>query len=104
MSGYKVWETKALVKMNKKDEAKRLLDRLASICAPVMARRSWRVKCLKEFYPKTSGLLGMNVNRGSSIMIRLRLGLELESVVKFVFLPSKTLPSIIPEILSLLLS
>ena len=67
-----VWETKALVRMEKSEEAKKLLDRLASICAPVMARRSWRVKCLKEFYPKNAGLLGMNVNRGVSIFIRLR--------------------------------
>ena len=67
-----VWETKALTKMEKSEEAKKLLDRLASICAPAMARRSWRVKCLKEFYPKNAGLLGMNVNKGVSIFIRLR--------------------------------
>lgn len=67
-----VWETKALVKMKDSAEAKRLLDRLAVICAPVMGRRGWRVKCLKEFYPSNAGLLGMNVNRGVSIFIRLR--------------------------------
>lgn len=74
-----VWETKALVKMPKKDEAKKLLDRLASICAPVMGRRQWRVKCLKEFYPTNAGLLGMNVNRGASILIRLRPGHDKDS-------------------------
>jgi ribosomal protein L40E len=68
----KVWETKALVKMNKSNEAKKLLDRLANICGPVMAKRNWRVKCLKEFYPKNAGLLGLNANRGASIFIRLR--------------------------------
>jgi DNA-dependent metalloprotease WSS1 len=68
----KVWETKALVKMKNSAEAKRLLDRLAVICAPVMGRRGWRVKCLKEFFPSNAGLLGMNVNRGVSIFIRLR--------------------------------
>ena len=67
-----VWETKALAKMENSEEAKKLLDRLASICAPAMARRSWRVKCLKEFYPQNAGLLGMNVNKGVSIFIRLR--------------------------------
>jgi WLM domain len=68
----KVWETKALAKMKNNAEAKRLLDRLAVICAPVMGRRGWRVKCLKEFFPSNAGLLGMNVNRGVSIFIRLR--------------------------------
>eukprot|EP00596_Hydrurales_sp_CCMP1899_P010040 CAMPEP_0119040008 /NCGR_PEP_ID=MMETSP1177-20130426/9810_1 /TAXON_ID=2985 /ORGANISM="Ochromonas sp, Strain CCMP1899" /LENGTH=570 /DNA_ID=CAMNT_0007004643 /DNA_START=83 /DNA_END=1795 /DNA_ORIENTATION=+ len=58
--------------MNKSDEAKKLLDRLANICGPVMAKRNWRVKCLKEFYPKNAGLLGLNANRGVSIFIRLR--------------------------------
>lgn len=67
-----VWETKALAKMKNSAGAKSLLDRLAVICAPVMARRGWRVKCLKEFYPSNAGLLGMNVNRGVSIFIRLR--------------------------------
>ena len=74
-----VWETKALVKMSRKDEAKQLLDRLASICGPVMGRRQWRVKCLKEFFPTNAGLLGMNVNRGASILIRLRPGHDKDS-------------------------
>ena len=74
-----VWETKALVKMSRKDEAKKLLDRLASICGPVMGRRQWRVKCLKEFFPTNAGLLGMNVNRGASIFIRLRPGHDKDS-------------------------
>lgn len=67
----KVWETKALVKMKKMDEAKKLLDRLAVVVAPLMKRRSFKINLLKEFYPKNPGLLGMNMNK-SSISIRLR--------------------------------
>ena len=68
----KVWETKALVKMNRSDEAKRILDKIAITVEAVMIRRKWKVPILKEFYPQQNGLLGMNVNRGQSILIRLR--------------------------------
>jgi len=53
------------------DEAKAILERLARDCAPLLRRRKWNIKKLKEFFPKDPGLLGMNVNR-SNILIRLR--------------------------------
>jgi hypothetical protein len=39
---------------------------------PLLQKRGWRVKLLCEFFPKNAGLLGMNVNRGSKILLRLR--------------------------------
>ena len=74
-----VGETKALVKMQRSDEAKSLLNRLVVVCSSVMTSRGWHVKCLKEFYPSNAGLLGMNVNRGASILIRLRPGFDKDS-------------------------
>ncbi len=38
--------------------------------APIMKKRSWLVPKLKEFLPDNRGLLGMNVNRGETILIR----------------------------------
>jgi WLM domain len=35
-------------------------------------RRQWSVKLLKEFYPADKSLLGLNVNRGQCISVRLR--------------------------------
>ena len=67
----KVWETNSLKKMPNNDKAKEFLDRLAKMTAPIMLRRKWKVKNLKEFYPTNQCLLGMNINR-STICIRLR--------------------------------
>lgn len=37
-----------------------------------MARRKWEVPVLREFFPESRQLLGLNVNSGQSIMIRVR--------------------------------
>lgn len=68
----KVWETKELLNFTKSIEAKAILDRVARTVTPVMLRRRWKVLMLKEFYPQQDGLLGMNVNRGETILLRLR--------------------------------
>jgi DNA-dependent metalloprotease WSS1 len=52
--------------------AKALLERAANHVAPIMARRKWAVPVLKEFYPTNARLLGLNVNAGESIMVRVR--------------------------------
>ncbi|KAJ2358184.1 hypothetical protein GGF43_000988 [Coemansia sp. RSA 2618] len=52
--------------------ALQLLQRVAAQVRPIMQTRSWRVPVLREFYPRTPNLLGLNVNRGSEIRIRLR--------------------------------
>ncbi|KAJ2026699.1 hypothetical protein GGI06_000038 [Coemansia sp. S85] len=37
-----------------------------------MACRQWKVQVLREFFPTNANLLGLNVNRGQEIRIRLR--------------------------------
>lgn len=39
---------------------------------PICVAHQWKVPLLLEFVPKEAGLLGMNVNRGQKICIRLR--------------------------------
>lgn len=68
----KVCEIKVLESLPNFGEAKLLLEKIAKTVEPLMTRRNWKVKILKEFFPKNKGLLGMNVNRGASILIRLR--------------------------------
>ncbi|KAI1818203.1 WLM-domain-containing protein [Poronia punctata] len=57
------------------DEALRILKRVASLVKPLMRARGWKVGQLTEFYPVNTGhaiLLGLNVNRGQKICLRLR--------------------------------
>ena len=79
---YKVGGTKELTTMPNPALAKDLLERLVAITSKVVTNRKWSVKILKEFYPKNPSLLGLNVNAGSSIMIRLREARDMK-----VFLP-----------------
>ena len=58
--------------LENEEEAAALLTRVANQAMPIMTRHSWVVHKLEEFQPKSNGLLGMNVNRGRKIMIRLR--------------------------------
>lgn len=39
---------------------------------PVMKAHGWHLPVLQEFFPKNPSLLGMNMNAGSKIFIRLR--------------------------------
>ncbi|KCV67515.1 hypothetical protein H696_06034 [Fonticula alba] len=55
------------------DYALGLLQRLVEDTKRVLELRGWHVGLLKEFYPKNPQLLGMNVNYGQTILIRLRL-------------------------------
>lgn len=42
-----------------------------SLCVlQVLKRYHWRIKCLKEFFPKNAGLLGQNANRLDVILLR----------------------------------
>ncbi|KAJ1663416.1 hypothetical protein IW140_005035 [Coemansia sp. RSA 1813] len=56
----------------KKDEAQLLLQRIAALVRPIMQKRGWKVTRLREFYPRNANLLGLNVNQGMEIRIRLR--------------------------------
>ena len=65
-------DIKCLVSFTRNSEALTLLQHLASLVKPIMSKRGWKVKRLKEFFPKNPSLLGLNINRGSEIRIRLR--------------------------------
>ncbi|KIW48083.1 uncharacterized protein PV06_00705 [Exophiala oligosperma] len=53
-------------------EALQMLQKIASMVKPIMRQRNWRVGVLTEFYPREANLLGLNVNRGEKICLRLR--------------------------------
>ncbi|KAL5333498.1 WLM domain-containing protein [Aspergillus crustosus] len=56
----------------RESEALLILQKIASLVKPIMRRRSWRVGTLCEFYPHQRNLLGLNVNGGQKICLRLR--------------------------------
>ncbi|RDW70785.1 metalloendopeptidase WSS1 [Aspergillus mulundensis] len=56
----------------RESEALLILRKIASLVKPIMRRRSWRVGTLCEFYPHQRNLLGLNVNGGEKICLRLR--------------------------------
>ena len=56
------------------ESAKKLLVTACEVVKPIMMKRSWRVVIVKEFIPRNDRLLGVNVNRGMEVRIRLREG------------------------------
>ncbi|KAJ3102592.1 hypothetical protein HDU96_009581 [Phlyctochytrium bullatum] len=71
LSQYHVLEFKTCKKV-KDDEAMALLRRVASMVKPLMKKRSWTLPILREFYPSNPALLGLNINHGQEIRLRLR--------------------------------
>ncbi|KAI1819173.1 WLM-domain-containing protein [Xylaria intraflava] len=53
-------------------EALHALKKIASLVKPLMRARGWKVRQLTEFYPGQANLLGLNVNQGQKICLRLR--------------------------------
>lgn len=53
-------------------EALTSLRKVASLVKPIMRQRSWKVGTLCEFYPQEKNLLGLNINMGQKICLRLR--------------------------------
>lgn len=53
-------------------EALQTLRKVASLVKPIMRQRGWKVGVLTEFYPPERNLLGLNINRGQKICLRLR--------------------------------
>ncbi|KAH8899316.1 WLM-domain-containing protein, partial [Thozetella sp. PMI_491] len=49
-----------------------MLKKIASLVKPIMRARGWKVGELAEFYPDQQNLLGLNVNKGQKILLRLR--------------------------------
>lgn len=76
-----------LVGLPRADAALTLLRKVASTVKPIMRKRGFRVQILAEFLPPEGNLLGLNINRGYKICIRLRyhnntdLFLPLEQIV-----------------------
>ena len=66
----------------RQDEALHLLRRVASMVKPLMRARGWTVGSLSEMLPDQANLLGLNVNRGEKILLRLR-----EPYDRTIFLP-----------------
>lgn len=54
------------------NDALHTLKKIASVVKPLMRARGWKVNQLAEFYPDQQNLLGLNVNRGQKICLRLR--------------------------------
>lgn len=69
---YRIHSVKVLTKLPRANEASTLLQRLVQATRALLIRRKWKVPLLSEFLPKSAGLLGLNLNGGSKIMIRLR--------------------------------
>ncbi|GAW11342.1 hypothetical protein ANO14919_006860 [Xylariales sp. No.14919] len=53
-------------------DALHTLKKVASLVKPLMRARGWKVGQLTEFYPNQQNLLGLNVDRGQRICLRLR--------------------------------
>ncbi|KAJ7157090.1 WLM domain-containing protein [Mycena filopes] len=56
----------------KEDQALAMLQRIASLVKPIMRKYGWNLPLLAEFFPANDNLLGMNVNAGQKILVRLR--------------------------------
>ncbi|KAI8896166.1 WLM domain-containing protein [Globomyces pollinis-pini] len=61
-----------LKRQNNTAQALELLEKLSNHVFPIMKNRQWKVDVLTEMYPTNPNLLGLNVNRGKAIRIRLR--------------------------------
>ncbi|PTB65991.1 WLM-domain-containing protein [Trichoderma citrinoviride] len=61
-----------LAQFRRAEEALTILKKVASLVKPIMRNRGWKVRELAEFYPNETNLLGLNVNRGMRICLRLR--------------------------------
>nr|GEZ63219.1 DNA-dependent metalloprotease WSS1-like [Tanacetum cinerariifolium] len=68
----KVWEIKPLNNKVRQDEAKLILEKVAKQVQPIMRNRKWKVNLLSEFCPSNPALLGLNVNGGQEVKLRLR--------------------------------
>ncbi|GBE77546.1 WLM domain-containing protein [Sparassis latifolia] len=56
----------------KADQALPLLQRVASLVKPIMRKHGWTLPVLAEFFPESPNLVGLNINGGQKILLRLR--------------------------------
>jgi len=52
--------------------AQRYMEEMKRRAIPLLRRRGWVIGELREFYPKDPHLLGLNVNKGQKIFVRMR--------------------------------
>lgn len=62
----------SLKRFSDQEYANSLLHQVAKLVAPILHMNNFKVGTLCEMYPKNPNLLGLNVNRGQKILIRLR--------------------------------
>ena len=62
----------SLTKQPASDKALELLHEVATLVSPILHHYNFKVNLLCEMYPRNQGLLGLNVNRGQKICLRLR--------------------------------
>ncbi|CAG8780304.1 21116_t:CDS:2 [Gigaspora margarita] len=68
----RIFNFKSLERYPNHAEALELLKKLASHVKPIMQKHNWKVGALEEFFPEDKRLLGVNINKGQKICIRLR--------------------------------
>ncbi|KNA13933.1 hypothetical protein SOVF_112060 [Spinacia oleracea] len=67
----KVWEVKPL-KTTGVNEARKILENVATQVLPIMRNRKLKVRTLSEFSPSNPSHMGLNIDGGAEIKIRLR--------------------------------
>ncbi|XP_074288048.1 DNA-dependent metalloprotease WSS1-like [Silene latifolia] len=67
----KVWAIKPL-KMAGEKEARKILEDVAKQVQPIMYKHKWKVQLLSEFCPSNPALMGLNIDGGAEIKLRLR--------------------------------
>lgn len=67
-----ILEYRALKKLQNSTEALNILRRIGNFVRPIMMKHGWKLPLLVEMYPKQENLLGLNVNKGKKIALRLR--------------------------------
>jgi DNA-dependent metalloprotease WSS1 len=71
---YGAQKMKVLTKMPRSDQAMDTMKRIADQVKPLCVKYKWTVRSFEEFFPDNNSLLGMNVNWGQKIFVRLRSG------------------------------
>jgi hypothetical protein len=63
---------RVLDKQPQSDKAREIMNQIVAHVIPIMKSRGWKVPRVSEMFPNNPGLLGLNINRGQEIKIRLR--------------------------------
>nr|CCC54043.1 conserved hypothetical protein [Trypanosoma vivax Y486] len=69
---YRAIEQSSTLGWSNDETAKRYLEQLLALGHRILVAHSWKIKNLKEFYPRSARLLGLNVNKGEEVRIRFR--------------------------------